>query len=243
VFRFKVELKNIFIKFEKFVNYKTKNNTQIVSKMCIEKAYDIWAKQYDTNNNRTRDLDIKATKETLSKYSFNSVLELGCGTGKNTKWLLTKARYVLGIDFSKEMLKIAEEKINNETVEFKKADINKKWEIENKTFDLITSSLTLEHIRNLNHIFKQAHTQLKDNGLFFLSELHPFKQYTGTKAQYDTINGTKELEVYTHHTSEYIKCAKKNGFKIVEINEWFDDITKKTIPRLITIVFKKNRNV
>jgi ubiquinone/menaquinone biosynthesis C-methylase UbiE len=135
--------------------------------MCIEKAYDIWAKQYDTNNNRTRDLDIKATKETLSKYSFNSVLELGCGTGKNTKWLLTKARYVLGIDFSKEMLKIAEEKINNETVEFKKADINKKWEIENKTFDLITSSLTLEHIRNLNHIFKQAHTQLKDNGLFF----------------------------------------------------------------------------
>jgi ubiquinone/menaquinone biosynthesis C-methylase UbiE len=81
--------------------------------MCIEKAYDIWAKQYDTNNNRTRDLDIKATKETLSKYSFNSVLELGCGTGKNTKWLLTKARYVLGIDFSKEMLKIAEEKINN----------------------------------------------------------------------------------------------------------------------------------
>ena len=37
--------------------------------------------------------------------------------------------------------------------------------------------------------------------------------------------------------------CKKNGFKIVEINEWFDDITKKTIPRLITIVFKKNRNV
>jgi predicted TPR repeat methyltransferase len=225
------------------IDFKTKNNTQIVTKMCIEKAYDIWAEQYDTNNNRTRDLDIKATKQTLSKYSFNSVLELGCGTGKNTQWLLTKASYVLGIDFSKEMLKIAEEKINDERFEYKKADINNEWGIKNKKFDLITSSLTLEHIRNLNHIFKQAHTQLKDNGLFFLSELHPFKQYTGTKAQYDTINGTKELEVYTHHTSEYIKCAKKNGFKIVEINEWFDDITKKTIPRLITIVFKKNRNV
>lgn len=207
--------------------------------MCIEKAYDIWAEQYDTNNNRTRDLDIKATKQTLSKYSFNSVLELGCGTGKNTQWLLTKASYVLGIDFSKEMLKIAKEKINDERFEYKKADINNKWGIKNKNFDLITSSLTLEHIRNLNHIFTQAHTQLKDNGLFFLCELHPFKQYKGTKAQYETINGTEELEVYTHHTSEYIECAKKNGFKLIEINEWFDDVAKKAIPRLISIVFKK----
>ena len=207
--------------------------------MCIEKAYDIWAEQYDTNNNRTRDLDIKATKQTLSKYSFNSVLELGCGTGKNTQWLLTKANYVLGIDFSKEMLKIAKEKINDERFEYKKADINNKWGIKNKNFDLITSSLTLEHIRNLNHIFTQAHTQLKDNGLFFLCELHPFKQYKGTKAQYETINGTEELEVYTHHTSEYIECAKKNGFKLIEINEWFDDVAKKAIPRLISIVFKK----
>ena len=208
--------------------------------MCIEKAYDIWAEQYDTNNNRTRDLDIKATKQTLSKYSFNSVLELGCGTGKNTQWLLTKASYVLGIDFSKEMLKIAKEKINDERFEYKKADINNKWGIINKNFDLITSSLTLEHIRNLNHIFTQAHTQLKDNGLFFLCELHPFKQYTGTKAQYETIDGTEELEVYTHHTSEYIECAKKNGFKLIEINEWFDDVAKKAIPRLISIVFKKS---
>ena len=208
--------------------------------MCIEKAYDIWAEQYDTNNNRTRDLDIKATKQTLSKYLFNSVLELGCGTGKNTQWLLTKANYVLGIDFSKEMLKIAKEKINDERFEYKKADINNKWGIINKNFDLITSSLTLEHIRNLNHIFTQAHTQLKDNGLFFLCELHPFKQYTGTKAQYETIDGTEELEVYTHHTSEYIECAKKNGFKLIEINEWFDDVAKKAIPRLISIVFKKS---
>ena len=211
--------------------------------MCIEKAYDIWAEQYDTNNNRTRDLDIKATKQTLSKYSFNSVLELGCGTGKNTQWLLTKASYVLGIDFSKEMLKIAEKKINDERFEYKKADINNKWGIINKNFDLITSSLTLEHIRNLNHIFTQAHTQLKDNGLFFLSELHPFKQYTGTKAQYETINGTEELEVYTHHTSEYIECAKKNGFKLIEINKWFDDVAKKAIPRLTSIVFKKSLRI
>ena len=78
--------------------------------MSIEKAYNAWAEQYDTNENKTRDLDIKATVESLSKYKFKHVLELGCGTGKNTSWLLTKAERVIGLDFSQEMLNIAREK-------------------------------------------------------------------------------------------------------------------------------------
>ena len=42
--------------------------------MSIEKAYNIWANQYDTNENRTRDLDKISTIETLTKYNFESVL-------------------------------------------------------------------------------------------------------------------------------------------------------------------------
>jgi len=46
--------------------------------MRIESAYDIWASQYDTNNNLTRDLDLRATLETLKRFDFSTVLELGC---------------------------------------------------------------------------------------------------------------------------------------------------------------------
>jgi len=90
--------------------------------MSIEKAYNIWALQYDTNKNRTRDLDKKSTIETLSKFEFENVLELGCGTGKNTSWLLEKATQIIGLDFSQEMLNKAKEKISNKKVVFKKAD-------------------------------------------------------------------------------------------------------------------------
>lgn len=38
--------------------------------MSIEKAYNIWANQYDTNKNKTRDLDTTATKMMLSKFNF-----------------------------------------------------------------------------------------------------------------------------------------------------------------------------
>ena len=207
--------------------------------MSIEKAYNIWANQYDTNENRTRDLYKKSTIETLNKYDFESVLELGCGTSKNTKWLLNKAKRIIGLDFSQEMLNKAKEKIASDKVVFKKADLNEDWEIDNNYADLITSSLTLEHIENLDHIFGQANLKLKKNGLFFISELHPFKQYSGSKAKYETESGTKELEVYIHHVSEYIDDAKNNGFEFVEMKEWFDENNENGLPRLISFVFKK----
>ena len=207
--------------------------------MSIEKAYNIWANQYDTNENRTRDLDKISTIETLTKYNFESVLELGCGTGKNTKWLLEKAKHIIGLDFSQEMLNKAKEKISDERVIFRRADLTENWKIDNNFADLITCSLTLEHIKNLNHIFNQANLKIKNNGIFFISELHPFKQYSGSKAKYETENGTKELEVYIHHISEYIGDAKNNGFEIVEMKEWFDDNNENGLPRLISFVFKK----
>ncbi len=206
--------------------------------MSIEKAYNIWANQYDTNENRTRDLDRKCTIETLNDFDFENVLELGCGTGKNTEWLLNKAKRVIGLDFSQEMLNKAVEKISDERVIFKKADLTKNWEVENNFADLITSSLTLEHISDLDHIFNQANQKIKSNGLFFISELHSFKQYSGSKARYETENGTEELEVYVHHISEYIDIAKKNGFQLIELKEWFDDDSSNGVPRLISFVFK-----
>ena len=207
--------------------------------MSIEKAYNIWANQYDTNENRTRDLDKKSTIETLSNYDFENVLELGCGTGKNTSWLLKKAKRIIGLDFSQEMLNKAQAKLSDKRITFKKADLKNSWEVANSSTDLITCSLTLEHIEDLNHIFNEAYNKLNENGIFFISELHPFKQYSGSKAKYETENGTKELEVYIHHISEYTDKAKNNGFKLLEVKEWFDENDKNGLPRLVSFVFKK----
>ena len=207
--------------------------------MSIAKAYNSWAEQYDTNENKTRDLDKKATIETLTKYDFENVLELGCGTGKNTEWLITKAKFIIGLDFSEEMLNKAKSKINSDKIRFQRADLTKKWEIENNFADLITCSLTLEHIKNLDFIFNQAYQKLNAGGKFFICELHPVRQYIGSKAKYETANGIEELEVYTHHISEYLNSAKYNSFKLLEINEWFDHTPENEIPRLISFVFEK----
>ena len=207
--------------------------------MSIEKAYNSWAECYDTNENKTRDIDQKSTIEILSRYNFETVLELGCGTGKNTKWLVTKAKKIIALDFSQEMLNKATNKIPNDNVLFKKVNLLETWDIDNEFADLVTSSLTLEHIKDLDFIFKQVHLKLKNKGLFFINELHPFKQYSGSKARYESEKGTEVLEVYTHHISEYVAMAKKNGFKLEDIEEQFDGVEENEIPRLISFVLRK----
>lgn len=52
--------------------------------MNVQQAYNIWADQYDTNQNKTRDLEGIALREILQDIHFENCLEIGCGTGKNT---------------------------------------------------------------------------------------------------------------------------------------------------------------
>ncbi|HMF72569.1 MAG TPA: hypothetical protein VK616_13920, partial [Flavitalea sp.] len=62
--------------------------------MDAKQAYDFWSSLYDSNKNNTRDLEAIALRETLAAIPFDSCLEIGCGTGKNTKWLLEKGAKV-----------------------------------------------------------------------------------------------------------------------------------------------------
>jgi ubiquinone/menaquinone biosynthesis C-methylase UbiE len=208
--------------------------------MNPQQAYNSWASQYDTNENKTRDLEAKALRDILSTISFNTVLEIGCGTGKNTEWLLQKAERITSVDLSEEMLSKAREKIQSTNVEFIQADINNDWNFTGRTFDLIGFSLVLEHIENLDHIFKEVYKKLNNEGFAYIGELHPFKQYNGTKARFETDEGLQIVQCYNHHISDFIQSAKKYGLKLIELDEYFDNDDKTTIPRILTLVFQKS---
>ena len=207
--------------------------------MSIEKAYDAWAARYDIDSNKTRDLGSTSTAATLSSYSFQHVLELGCGTGKNTELLLNRAERVIGLDFSQAMLDIAKEKVANNRAQFIKVDLTSEWNIDAQWADLVTSSLTLEHIENLDPVFEQSNRTLAKNGLFFMSELYPYKQYDGSGARFESENKTVHIKVFIHHLTDYINSARANGFELLETREWFDSPVREGIPRLISFLFRK----
>ena len=105
--------------------------------MSIQKAYNEWSETYDTDQNLTRDLDEKVTRETLANLRFDSILEIGCGTGKNTTFLAQVGAHVHALDFSEGMIEKAREKVKEENVKFSVADLTQKWPCENRSYDLI----------------------------------------------------------------------------------------------------------
>lgn len=207
--------------------------------MDVKQAYNIWADQYDTNLNKTRDLEAFSLRTFLADSVFQNCLEIGCGTGKNTEYLLTKAKQVTAVDFSDEMLSMAKQKINADQVQFVQADITKDWTFVTGQYDLVTFSLVLEHIENLNDILQKVSIVIKQNGLVYIGELHPFKQYTGSKARFETEEGLQIVTCYNHHLSDFAKAAKQNGFEIEAIEEFFDDDDRTSIPRIITLLLQK----
>jgi ubiquinone/menaquinone biosynthesis C-methylase UbiE len=91
--------------------------------MSIQEAYDQWAAIYDTGTNLTRDLDRVVTENALLNLAFKSVIELGCGTGKNTVLLSQIAETVYAMDFSENTIQQAREKLELHNVSFSVSDI------------------------------------------------------------------------------------------------------------------------
>jgi ubiquinone/menaquinone biosynthesis C-methylase UbiE len=207
--------------------------------MNNREAYNKWSETYDSIVNKTRDIEAVALRSILSKFNFDSVLEIGCGTGKNTSWIAFKSKHVIAIDFSSEMISKAIKKIKEDNVLFQQADITQPWKFAAQKFDLVICSLVLEHIKNIHFVFEQANLVLKSGGYFYIGELHPFKQYAGSKARFDNGDGMFELECFIHNISDYFNAATANNFESMNIDEWFDDNDNYSIPRLLSMVFKR----
>ncbi len=207
--------------------------------MDIANAYNEWSSQYDTNDNKTRDLEAIALRKTLPEIQFEKCLEIGCGTGKNTEWLLSKAERITAVDFSERMLERAKEKIQSGRVEFIQADITREWKFAAGKYDLVTFSLVLEHIENFDFIFKELSNVVRNDGYVYIGELHPYKQYGGTKARFETEEGERILTCFNHHISDFTQAALRNGLGIIDLNEFFDDEGRQTVPRVIAILLRK----
>lgn len=206
----------------------------------VRTAYNQWSEQYDSNFNPTRDMEAVVLRDLLADKSFDSCLEIGCGTGKNSEYLATKAKQVLAVDLSEEMMARAKQKLTAENIQFTQADITGDWPFaKDKTFDLATFSLILEHIENLHDVFTKLKTVIKPGGYVYIAELHPFKQYGGSRARFETEEGLQTVHGFQHHISDFTNAAADNCFRIELIKEYFDEPDITGIPRVLAMLFSR----
>ncbi|HEV7744410.1 MAG TPA: methyltransferase domain-containing protein [Pyrinomonadaceae bacterium] len=208
----------------------------------IATAYDDWAETYDEVPNRTRDLAAEAFKQIELDLKGRKVVEVGCGTGRNTVWLAERAAEVVGIDFSAAMLRRARARVNDRRVRFVQHDISAAWPLAAASADVVVAMLILEHVEHLEPVFAEAAQVLNGSGRFLLCELHPIRQLAGGQAQFSN-NRTGEHQCVTaflHYVSDYLNVGLASGFELQQMGEWCDaDAPSSSDPRVLSLLLRK----
>jgi len=208
----------------------------------VAHAYDRWSAQYDTDHNATRDLDAEVVRRAQLRVDGRRVLELGCGTGKNSIWLAERARELVSLDFSAGMLAVARERVRESNARFVQHDIREPWPVPSGMTDVVVGNLVLEHVSDLRPVFAEAARVLVRGGQLFLCELHPYRQLRGGQAHF-TDGATREtvpVAAYLHSTSEYVNGALAAGFALLELGEWLEPAAAEGAPpRLLSLLFER----
>jgi ubiquinone/menaquinone biosynthesis C-methylase UbiE len=207
--------------------------------MDIQNLYNEWSDSYDQDDNRTRDLDRDVVRSRLGGLDFDTILEIGCGTGKNTSFLARIGQSVQAVDFSQGMISRAREKVQEGNVRFSLMDITRPWQFADESFNLIVCNLVLEHIQDLAHVFSEAARTLRPGGHFFIDELHPFRQYEGTKARFYRAEEKVEVDAYVHHISDFLKAAERNHLSLIDLDEYWHKTDQNKPPRILSLYFEQ----
>ena len=176
------------------------------------------------------------------------VLDISCGTGYPTTEILRRmsdGSRLIAIDASSAMLDVARRKIaelgpiGKKGVFFRTESAVPKLSFADDVYDLVVCNLVLEHIENLPLLFSEASRCLAERGCFFVSELHPFRQYQGTKANFQRDQETTEIPAFVHHISDFLNAADSSGFALKHLKEWWHTQDRDKPPRLVSFWFEK----
>ena len=214
--------------------------TQSSEQSEIAAAYNDWAETYDIDRNRTRDLAAETLRQVNLNLDSRKVIEVGCGTGRNTAWLAEHAAEIVGLDFSEAMLARARARVNVPRVHFLQHDVRSTWPLADASAEVVIAMLILEHVEHLETVFAEAARALTIRGEFFVCELHPMRQHAGGQAQFSNPKTGKQQRVtaFLHDVSDYVNVGLACGFELQQLGEWRDaDAPANSQPRLLSLLF------
>jgi len=96
------------------------------------------------------------------------ILDVGCGVGVDSGYMVSEGFEVIGVDLSKEMLKLGKQKFPK--IEFRHGDI-RKLDFPPNSFDGILASCSLIHIpkKDVPALIKKFHQILKKDGAIYFA--------------------------------------------------------------------------
>lgn len=171
-----------------------------------------------------------ATLSLIPCVAGKKVLDAGCAAGWYSKWLLDNGAKVIAIDFSPNMIEMTRKRIGHRA-DIIRADLNEPLNfIEDKSIDVIVSSLALHYIKDWNLIMAEFYRVLKSRGSLVFSVHHPFmdfiyfnrENYFLTEIiedEWETNIGKVKVQFYRRPLSKIIAPLIDAGFLIEKLIE------------------------
>lgn len=152
-------------------------------------------------------------------------LEFGAGTGLLSFILKDKLSEIIMIDNSKEMIRVAQEKIKKEkSLNMKALCIDLEKEPYENQFDLIYNQMVFHHVENIEAIIEKFHSLIKPGGYIAIADLYAEdgsfhgSNFTGHKG-FDVDQLAKLLEQHNFTNIQHQTC-----FVIHRINDDMETI-------------------
>jgi SAM-dependent methyltransferase len=199
------------------------NSSKLV--LPTDRGYDLWSDFYDREDNPLVALESELVFQHLGSVSGLSVVDLGCGTGRQTLKMAELGADVTGVDFSDGMLAQARRKSAGRHVQFIRHDLETPLPFEEATFDRVVSCLVLDHIRNLGHFFSEVKRICKPDGSTVLSVMHPAMLLRGVEAHFHDPETGQDIRPTSagNQVSDYVVAANRAGLVFEHMSEHLID--------------------
>ncbi|KAF8643248.1 hypothetical protein AX16_009136 [Volvariella volvacea WC 439] len=210
-----------------------------IQEVSTLELYESWSDTYDTDGNVLQQLDDELFTELLPTFFPSSstsdqsphsttdsfpqpqtltVLDLGCGTGRNTQKLvrsLPTGSTLVALDPSPSMLERAKAKVSL-IPDVQSGRVEVQWVVgdvgnlpDDLKVDAVVSTLVLEHVP-LEIYFKGLAGVLRRGGWAYVSDMHP--EMGVSRAGYLGQDGVKRLGTsWQHSTEDTIEAARIEG--------------------------------
>lgn len=171
------------------------------------KTIEYYNENVDKFVNDTQDVVFCATQDLFLSYlnEGNSILDLGCGSGRDTKYFLSKGYKVDATDGSMEICKVASDYtgINVKCLLFNELD-------EIDKYDGIWACASILHLDrdDLIDVFHRIARALKDNGILY------------TSFKYSEFEGMRNGRYFTDFTIESFNEFQTNIPEFIIEKKW-----------------------
>jgi malonyl-CoA O-methyltransferase len=191
----------------------------------VREGYDRWSAVYDHDGNPLVALEETFFEGILPPLANAAVLDLGCGTGRHAIRLAQRGARVTAVDFSTGMLAAARARPGAEHVAWREHDLRAPMPFAPATFDLVVSSLVLEHLTELGPFFAEVHRILRPGGVGAHSTIHPALALRGSTARFTDPHTEQvvHLESRPQPLSELVMAALRAGLTIDHLSEHTPD--------------------